>query len=114
MVTLARGVVQAGELTVGDAVLTRTGARKLVAVERVPYGGLVYNFALGTPEELAGLGPEARTLYADGFLVGDSQMQEALEKTRRVDSRAVLARLNGAWHQDFQLAQARRHPSAHR
>ncbi|HZI03037.1 MAG TPA: Hint domain-containing protein, partial [Archangium sp.] len=73
MVTLARGVVQAGELKVGDAVLTRTGARKLVAVERVPYGGLVYNFALGTPEELAGLGPEARTLYADGFLVGDSQ-----------------------------------------
>jgi hypothetical protein len=114
MVTLARGVVQAGELKVGDAVLTRTGARKLVAVERVPYGGLVYNFALGTPEELAGLGPEARTLYADGFLVGDSQMQEALEKVRRVDSRAVLARLNGAWHQDFQLAQARQHPRARR
>ena len=114
MVTLARGVVQAGELKVGDAVLTRTGARKLVAVERVPYGGLVYNFALGTPEELAGLGPEARTLYADGFLVGDSQMQEELEKARRVDSRAVLARLNSAWHQDFQLAKARQHPRARR
>ncbi|WP_375768634.1 Hint domain-containing protein [Archangium gephyra] len=114
MVTLARGVVQAGELKVGDAVLTRTGARKLVAVERVPYGGLVYNFALGTPEELAGQGPEARTLYADGFLVGDSKLQEELEKARLVDSRAVLARLHGAWHQDFQLSQARRHPSARR
>ncbi|AKJ08196.1 intein [Archangium gephyra] len=108
MVTAARGVVQASELKVGDAVLTRTGARTLVAVERVPYAGPVYNFALGTPEELAGLGPEARTLYADGFLVGDSQLQEALEKARRVDARALLTRLDGAWHEDFRLSQARK------
>ncbi|WPB77971.1 Hint domain-containing protein [Archangium violaceum] len=114
MVTAARGVVPASELKVGDAVLTRTGARKLVAVERVPYAGAVYNFALGTPEELAGLGPEARTLYADGFLVGDSQMQEALEKARRVDARALLTRLNGAWHEDFRLSQARKLARARR
>jgi hypothetical protein len=107
MVTVARGVVQAGALKVGDAVLTRTGASRLVAVERVPYGGPVYNFSLGTPEELAGLEPEARTLYAEGFLVGDSQMQAELEKRKRVDARAVLERLNGAWHEDFRLSQAR-------
>lgn len=107
LVTAARGVVQAGELKVGDAVLTRTGARKLVAVERVPYEGLVYNFSLGTSEELAHLGPEARTLYADGFLVGDSQMQTELEKQKRVDARAVVERLHGAWHEDFRLARAR-------
>ena len=41
-------------------------------------------------------------------------MQEELEKARRVDSRAVLSRLNGAWHQDFQLAQARHYPRARR
>ncbi|MCY1082655.1 Hint domain-containing protein [Archangium lansingense] len=107
LVTAARGVVQAGALKVGDAVLTRTGARKLVAVERVPYEGLVYNFSLGTPEELAHVGPEARTLYAEGFLVGDSQMQTELEKQKRVDARAVLVRLHSEWHQDFRLSQAR-------
>ncbi|HEX5749863.1 MAG TPA: Hint domain-containing protein [Archangium sp.] len=114
LVTAARGVVQASELKVGDAVLTRTGARKLVAVERVPYAGAVYNFALGTPEELAGLGPEASTLYAGGFLVGDSQLQESLEKARRVDARALLTRLNGAWHEDFRLSQARKLARARR
>ncbi|PTL83273.1 hypothetical protein DAT35_14890 [Vitiosangium sp. GDMCC 1.1324] len=113
MVTAKRGVVQAGDLKLGEAVLTRTGARKLVAVERVPYDGRVYNFSLGTPEELANLGPEARTLYANGFLVGDSQMQTELEKRKRVDTREVLARLNSAWHEDFRLSQAR-HPSARR
>nr|QKW93779.1 HintN domain-containing protein [Vitiosangium cumulatum] len=113
MVTAKRGVVQAGELKPGEAVLTRFGARKLVAVERVPYDGRVYNFSLGTPEELANLGPEARTLYANGFLVGDSQMQTELEKQKRMDTREVLARLNGAWHEDFRLSQVR-HKSARR
>ncbi|WP_375768633.1 Hint domain-containing protein [Archangium gephyra] len=107
MVTATRGVVQAGELKVGDSLLTRTGAAKLVGVERVPFSGEVFNFALGTPEELAVAAPEANTLYANGYLVGDSQMQTTLEKQRHLDSREVLARLNGAWHEDFRLHQAR-------
>jgi hypothetical protein len=108
MVSAKRGLVQAGELKVGEAVLTDSGPTKLVAVERVPYQGLVYNFALGTPEELAKAGPEARTMFANGFLVGDSASQSALEKERRVDARAVLAKLHGAWHQDYRLSQERR------
>ncbi|HYO55939.1 Hint domain-containing protein [Archangium sp.] len=107
MVTAARGVVQAGELKVGDALLTRTGPAKLVGVERVPYSGEVFNFALGTQEEMANVAPEARTLYANGYLVGDSHMQSTLEKQRSLDAREVLARLNGAWHEDFRLHQAR-------
>jgi hypothetical protein len=107
MVTAARGVVQAGELKVGDALLTRTGTAKLVAVERVPYTGQVFNFALGTPEELASVGPEARTLYANDYLVGDSSMQSRLEQQRKVDARTVLAKLNGAWHEDYRRHQTR-------
>ncbi|WNG51323.1 hypothetical protein F0U60_49730 [Archangium minus] len=107
LVTVARGVVPAGELKVGEAVLTRAGARKLVAVERVPYEGRVYNFSLGTPEELAHVGLESRSLYANGFLVGDSQLQAELEKQKRLDAREVLARLHGAWHEDFRLSRAR-------
>jgi len=40
-------------------------------------------------------------------------MQTELEKHKRVDARAVLARLHGAWHEDFRLARAR-HLSARR
>ena len=108
MVSAKRGLVQAGELKVGEVVLTQAGPTKLVGVERVPYQGMVYNFALGTPEELAKAGPEARTMFANGFLVGDSQSQAALEKERRVDARAVLAKLHGSWHQDYRLSQERR------
>ncbi|HZH13315.1 MAG TPA: Hint domain-containing protein [Archangium sp.] len=107
MVTATRGVVQAGELKVGDSLLTRNGAAKLVGVERVPFSGEVFNFALGTPEELAVAAPESNTLYANGYLVGDSHMQTTLEKQRTLDSREVLSRLNSAWHQDFLLHQAR-------
>lgn len=107
MVTATRGVVQAGELKVGDSLLTRHGAAKLVGVERVPFSGEVFNFALGTPEELAVAAPGSNTLYANGYLVGDSHMQTTLEKRRTLDSREVLSRLNSAWHQDFQLHQAR-------
>jgi len=108
MVTAKRGVVQAGELKAGDALLTRTGTSKLVGVERVAYTGDVFNFALGTPEELAKAGPQARTLYANGFLVGDSHLQSELEKARKLDTREVLSKLNGAWHEDYRREQARK------
>jgi hypothetical protein len=107
MVTVKRGMVQASELRVGEAVLTRTGATKLVAVERVPYQGPVYNFLLGTPEELAKAGPEARTMFANGFLVGDGHAQSVLEKQRKLDAREVLAKLHGAWHEDYRQSQRR-------
>jgi hypothetical protein len=107
MVTAKRGVVQAAELKVGEALLTRTGTATLVGVERVPFSGQVFNFALGTPEELASVGPEARTLYANGYLVGDSHMQATLKKRRTLDARELLTRLDGAWHEDFRLHQAR-------
>ncbi len=109
VVTVARGVVQAGEVAPGDKVLTRDGPRKLVAVERVPHDGMVYNMALGTEEELAQAGgPEARTLFANGFLVGDSYLQSELEKARRTDTREVLARLHQNWHRDFRLHRTKR------
>jgi hypothetical protein len=108
MVTAKRGVVQASELKAGDALLTRTGATKLVGVERVAYTGDVFNFALGTPEELAKAGPQARTLFANGFLVGDSHLQSELEKARKLDAREVLSKLNGAWHEDYRREQARK------
>jgi hypothetical protein len=107
MVTAKRGLVQASELKAGDVLLTRAGATKLVGVERVPYNDEVFSFAMGTPEELAKAGPEARTLYANGFLVGDSQTQTTLEKQKLQDTREVLTKLNGAWHEDFRRHQAR-------
>ncbi|HZH76387.1 MAG TPA: hypothetical protein VEY88_10155, partial [Archangium sp.] len=77
-----------------------------------PYQGEVFNFALGTPEELAQVAPEARTLYANDYLVGDSHMQSWLEKQRALDGREVLSRLNGAWHEDYRLHQAKQKRAA--
>jgi hypothetical protein len=114
MVTVKRGVVQAGELKTGEALRTRTGTATLVGVERVPYSGDVYNFALGTPEELASVGPEARTMYANGYLVGDSQMQTGLEKQRAREASEVLTKLDKAWHEDFQRHQAHQARQARR
>jgi hypothetical protein len=107
MVTAKHGVVQAGELKAGEALRTRTGTATLVSVERVPYSGDVFNFALGTPEELASAGPEAHTMYANGYLVGDSLMQTQLEKQRVREASEVLTKLDAAWHEDFQRHQAR-------
>jgi hypothetical protein len=35
-------------------------------------------------------------------------MQTELEKQRKLDAREVLARLNGAWHEDYRQHQVRR------
>lgn len=107
MVTAKHGVVQAGELKAGESLRTRTGTATLVSVERVPYSGDVFNFALGTPEELASVGPEAHTMYANGYLVGDSLMQTTLEKQRVREASEVLTKLDSAWREDFQRHQAR-------
>lgn len=107
MVTAKHGVVQAGELKAGESLRTRTGTATLVGVERVPYSGDVFNFSLGTPEELASVGPEAHTMYANGYLVGDSLMQTKLEKQRVREASEVLTKLDSAWREDFQRHQAR-------
>lgn len=107
LITGAGAVLAAEALSVGDTVLTREGATRLTSVERVDYKGKVYNLTLGTEQELAKIGAQERTLFANGFLVGDNQMQTDLERQahKPVD---VLAQLPKSWHLDYQNDLARR------
>ena len=100
-VVLASGkVMKAEAVKAKDRVRTRQGVASIVSVTRVPYDGQVYNLTLGTPEELAKVSKQERTLFAGGFQVGDSSMQFDLTAPR-LASGDVLTRLPKAWHRDF-------------
>ncbi|MFE8601217.1 Hint domain-containing protein [Archangium violaceum] len=109
MVSRTRGVVVAGELEVGDVLLTRDGEAALTSVERVPYKGQVYNLTLGTDAELVNVGAKEHTLIANGFVVGDARMQTDLERQKHPPVPAnVLAALPAAWHADYLNSRAHR------
>ncbi|MFY2563525.1 Hint domain-containing protein [Corallococcus terminator] len=93
--------VAAGKLKVADRVSTRDGVATLTSVTREKYAGKVYNFSLGTKAELARAGKGANTLFANGFRVGDNEMQGELTAPV-ADSRQLLERLPASWHQDYQ------------
>jgi hypothetical protein len=93
------GVVLARDLQPGTEVYTEDGNATLVSVERESYDGEVWNLKIGTPEEAA-LG--LTTIYANGILVGDLNMQRhfgELDRQRR--SGNPLDDLPAEWHQDY-------------
>jgi hypothetical protein len=97
-VLLASGeVVHASTVKVGDQVMTDRGIAKIVSAERMPYGGQVYNLALGTAAEKAKVGVNGTTMFAGGFLVGDSAMQ-----TEHSRAKAPVAAVLPAWRRDFE------------
>ncbi|OJH35204.1 hypothetical protein BON30_39805 [Cystobacter ferrugineus] len=101
--TVDRGMVQARKLRVGDKVQTRTGTSPLVSVTRQPFGGKVHNLKVGSNEEALKLGPDQTVVYANGFLVGDGQIQQKYESAEqnanaRLDMRT---RVDKRWRQDY-------------
>ncbi|MFY2561771.1 Hint domain-containing protein [Corallococcus terminator] len=106
---LARGMVQAKALKKGDVVMTRTGPSKLVEVSREPYAGKVYNVKVGSDAEKLALAADQTVVYANGFVVGDGQIQqkyESIAMTRKDGD--VLAHLPKKWHRDYQMAARRK------
>jgi hypothetical protein len=106
-----RGIVLAKELQEGDLVITVDGVRVLSRVSREEYEGKVYNVKLGTELEKAALGSDDLTLvYANGFLVGDGQVQRKYESIAAAEPMQgdVLDRLPSRWHLDYQLSPLRR------
>ncbi|MFP2934934.1 Hint domain-containing protein, partial [Pyxidicoccus sp. 3LG] len=99
-VLTSKGAVAASELKVSDKVLTQAGVATLTSVKREEYTGQVYNLTLGTPEELLATGKLDRTMYANGFRVGDNTMQAELSGPK-AKTGPVLARLPKAWHTDY-------------
>lgn len=107
MVLDTGAVIAADKLTIGAKVMTNKGAARLVAVDRVQHAGQVYNFILGTEPELASLGPDDRTLFANGFRVGDSVMQHRLEDREKTPP-SVASRLRSEWRRDYEHAVERK------
>jgi len=98
-----RGMVTAKNLRVGDTVMTRNGPSHLVQVTREKFDGKVYNFKLGTPDEVLRLGRDQTVAYANGFLVGDGQIQSKLETFEQTAKQvASRAKLPARWRQDYQ------------
>lgn len=103
-----RGMVQARALRVDDAVMTASGPSKLVEVSRESYDGKVYNLKVGAETELASLGEDQTVVYANGFEVGDGQIQSKYETLAMTQKEGdVLDRLPAQWHRDYLLSQKR-------
>ena len=106
---VARGMVQAKALRQGDVVMTRTGPSKLVSVTREAYTGKVYNLKVGADAEKLALGVDQTAVYANGFLVGDGQIQSKYEAVAMERPEGdVLARLPSRWHRDYLLSTQRK------
>lgn len=104
-----RGIVLAKDLKEGDQVITLSGASKLVQVSREAFDGNVYNLKLGTEAEQSSLGADQTLLYANGFLVGDGQIQSKYESLAMAkDDGDVLARLPKQWHRDYHMSPLRK------
>jgi hypothetical protein len=89
-------VVLAKRLAVGDPVITDEGPSRLVAVDRVPYRGKVYNLELEDSGRADGA-----TMFAEHILVGDARMQQHYGERDRDLRPDVLATLPREWHEDY-------------
>jgi len=98
-------VVFASAIQKHDRVMTDRGIASIVSATRIPYTGQVYNLKLGTSEEQAKVGKNGTTLFAGGFLVGDSTMQQDHERPHH-----QVAQLSEVWARDYQNAVANNPP----
>jgi hypothetical protein len=96
-------VVFASSIKKNDRVMTDRGIARIVSVARIPYTGQVFNLKLGTPEEQAKVGKDGTTMFAGGFMVGDSTMQREHDTPSR-----MVAQLPKEWQRDFESSAARK------
>jgi hypothetical protein len=99
-----RGMVQARALRTGDVVMTTQGPSKLTEVSREPYAGQVYNLKVGSDTEMAGLGPDQTVVHANGFVVGDGQIQSKYEALAMKPGEKTVDQLPEQWRRDFLLS----------
>jgi hypothetical protein len=101
-------LVQARDLALGDSIITDSGVTKVVSIEKEPYEGMVYNLVLGTPEERQSTSGNETTMYANGVLVGDAQMQSVVKQRNDATAMATrLASLPESLRKDFELTSTR-------
>jgi len=99
-----RGMVPAKLLKVGDPMRTDTGPSRLIRVTREDFRGKVYNLKLGNHDEAMKLGVDQTAMYANGFLVGDAQIQDRYQtmETEQLYPKKSDGRLSSRWRKDYQ------------
>lgn len=102
-----RGFVAARYLKVGDRVRTQDGTSELVSVSRKSYSGQVYNLRIGNAEEARSLEVDQTVMYANGFLVGDVQVQDKYQYMDLRD-RAANDKLAVRWRTDYETSLRRK------
>jgi hypothetical protein len=93
-------IVIAEELKNGDTLTVVDGAARIAKVEDIDFQGLLFNLSLGSYEEAARLA--ATTMFANGILVGDQQMQAAARKRRRTRPELVRASIDPIFLTDYE------------
>lgn len=106
--TADRGMVQARALKAGDVVMTTQGPSKLIEVSREAYSGKVYNLKVGSEAQMASLGSDQTVVHANGFVVGDGQIQSKYEELAMKHSARTVDQVPEAWRRDYLLSAARR------
>ena len=81
---------------------------------RESYQGKVYNLKLGNAEETRSLGVDQTTMWANGILVGDVQVQGRHEVLQMHAEAASPDRLPVSWRTDYMSSVAPRGPAARR
>ena len=100
-----RGMVPAKHVRVGDHVTTQDGPSELVRVTRESYAGKVYNLKVGNGQEASALGVDQTVVFANGFLVGDGQIQNKYEFMDAAPPRNT--RISSRWKADYLASVAR-------
>jgi hypothetical protein len=106
--TADRGMVQARALKTGDVVMTTQGPSKLIEVSREAYSGKVYNLKVGSEAQMASLGPDQTVVHANGFVVGDGQIQSKYEELSMKHGARTIDQVPEVWRLDYLLSAARR------
>jgi hypothetical protein len=106
---VGRGFVAAKYLKVGDRVDTQEGPSELVSVSRKRYDGKVYNLRVGNAQEALALGVDQTVMYANGFLVGDAQIQDKYQ-SMDLHAGATNDKLSVRWREDYLSSQRRGTP----
>lgn len=101
-----KGPVLAGNLQVGDMVMTQSGPDKLTKVSHKKFGGYVWNLNVGKPPmSLNDPNVTGSTFLADGIIVGDNVMQFVENRKDQINhAKRSMRHAPTEWARDIQSA----------
>jgi hypothetical protein len=108
-IVTARGVMLAKQVVVGDVLTTENGPSKVVAIGQETTDAKIWNLNLGGDGET--VTNDNTTLFANGILVGDNQMQGTYERRYETGGGAI-DEIPEQWQGDYKKWLKRQKKSA--